>query len=143
MIHFRKYAWYCVYSIDQCKYDLSAHSIYCIISELVLVSSASRSSYHGGSATRCFTRLYEFKWIFQRNGRMELSFSPGKTSNYSFSKLKTFSDAKKFLVVVATTFFFDDDVFFSATLFFLHREIDDVFRTRNCYYVKAIKFRSF
>ena len=48
---------------------------------------------------------------------MELSFSPGKTSNYSFSKLKTFSDAKKFLVVGATTFFstttfyFGDDVF--------------------------------
>ena len=49
--------------------------------------------YHGERATGCFTRLYEFKWIYQRNGRMEVSFSPGKTSNCSFSKLKTFSDA--------------------------------------------------
>ena len=58
-----------------------------------LVSSASHSWYNGGRASRCFVRLYEFQWIYHWDGWMEVFFLARKTSNCSFFKAQTFSDA--------------------------------------------------
>ena len=69
---------------------------------------------HGGHTTRCFTRLYEFQWIYQWDGRMEVCLWPGRRRIALLSKLRLSHTSWEFLNVRALKMIFSDADFLAT-----------------------------